>query len=203
MIEHPSLVCTCRDPDKVYVNWGDVDHRWWVHTECGRPVEPWLRSLGDKMLNYFRGGEQDGKAYATSTLLDHQYLMEGYSWTPEVIISKKTGDTARVWRHASLPSDLATVIDQDRHDLVTIKQDDRRMPTMEKRRKALKISREKLAEMVGMSHAQIQRIESNGVRTTDEERQRIYDALDQLEGERTHKLWAATSSGSAAKTADG
>lgn len=182
MVAKP-LVCTCPDPDKHrYVNLGDVDHRWWVHVLCLKPREPWLRSLGDKMLNFFRGGDLDGKAYATSTLLDHQYLIEGYRWVPEVIISKTTQDTARVWLHESLPDGTPIVIDQDQHDLVTVKQEDNGVATLERRRKALKLSREKLGELTGLTHAQIQRIEANGVRTTDSERQLIIDMLDQLEG---------------------
>lgn len=180
MVASP-LVCTCHVKDPKYVNLGNADHRWWVHIDCQKPYEAWLRSLGDDMLNFFRGGDLDGKAYATSTLLDHQYLIAEYRWTPDVIISKKTGDTARVWLHESIPDDVEIVIDQDRHDLKTVRQKDRPMQTMERRRKALKMSRERLAELVGMSHAQIQRIESNGVRTTDEERRRIYDVLDRLE----------------------
>lgn len=136
------------------------------------------------MLNYFRGGPLDGYAYATSTLLERQDLMEGYRWVPKVIVSKKNDDTARVWLHETLRDDVVIVTDHERHDLVTIEQEDRRMPTMVKRRKDLKLSRERLAELVGMTSAQVQRIESNGVRTTEEERNRVYGALDQLESAR-------------------
>ena len=176
------LVCT--HPDARYVNKGDIDHRWWVCIECGKPDEAWFRSLGDKMLMFFRGGPIDGYAYAMSTLLERQDLMEGYRWTPKVIVSKKNNDTARVWLHESLPDDAEIVVDHDRHDLVTIEQEDRRMPTIERRRKDLKLSREKLGELVGLTQSQIQRIEASGPRSTDDELRKINDVLDRLEAAR-------------------
>jgi DNA-binding XRE family transcriptional regulator len=133
------------------------------------------------MLNFFRGGPIDGYAYDTSTLLQYQDLVLEYRWVPKVIISKKNDDTARVWLHDSLPDDAVIVVDQDRHDLLTIEQEDRRVPTIEKRRKELKLSREGLGDLVGMTHAQIQRIEQGGPRTTDAERRQIEDVLDRLE----------------------
>ena len=180
----PSLVCTCKESAPM-INLGDVDHRWWVHIICGRPDEYWLRSLGDTMLNFFRGGPIDGYAYPTSTLFRRQDLMAGYRWVPKVIISKKNDDTARVWLHESLPDDAVIVVDQDRHDLLTIEQEDRRMPTIERRRKDLKLSREALGDLTGLTHAQIQRIEQDGPRTTDDERRRVNDVLDRLEDARS------------------
>jgi hypothetical protein len=136
------------------------------------------------MLNYFRGGDLDGKAYALSTLLDHQYLMDGYRWTSEVIISKVTGASARVWRHDSL-NDAVAAVDQGRDDLVTEKQEVRNGPTIAERRDRLGISRSRLAELAGhgMTHAKIMRIEQDGVRTTDEERAIVNGALDQIENQ--------------------
>jgi hypothetical protein len=136
------------------------------------------------MLNFFRGGPIDGFAYATSTLLARQDLMEGYRWISKVIVSKKNDDTARVWLYQDLPDDVEIVLDHDRHDLVTIEQEDRRMPTMEKRRTELRLSRDKLAELAGLKGSQISRIERNGPRTTDQERQAINDVLDRLEAAR-------------------
>jgi hypothetical protein len=178
-----ALVCTCLDHLPL-VNKGDDDALWWVHAICGKPIEAWLRARGDQMLLFFRGGPMDGYAYAMSTVLEHPELVEGYRWIPKMIVSKKNDDTARVWLHESLPDDAEIVLDHERHDLVTIEQEDRAMPTMEKRRRDLKLSRERLGELAGLTPAQVQRIESNGVRTTDEERRSINDVLDRLEAAR-------------------
>jgi hypothetical protein len=181
-----SMVCTCRNPDPPFVNLGGrLDgERFWVHALCRKPREGWLRSLGDAMLNYFRGGDLDGRAYATSTLLDHQELMEGYRWTSEVIVSKITNATARVWRHESIYGEYPLIT--DRADLETRKQEDRKpMPTILERREALGVSRQRVADVAGngMTHAKVWRIEHDGPRTTDEEREIIYDALDQIAAE--------------------
>jgi hypothetical protein len=138
------------------------------------------------MLNYFRGGDLDGKAYALSTLLDHQYLMDGYRWTSEVIISKVTGASARVWRHETLDDAEKAIAEIDRKlDLEVQKQEVRNGPTIAERRDRLGISRSRLAELAGhgMTHAKIMRIEQDGVRTTDEERAIVNGALDQIENQ--------------------
>lgn len=181
------MVCTCRPADPPFVNLGGESNgsRWWIHVQCGKPREHWVRSLGDKMLNYFLGGELDGKAYALTTLLEHQEIMEGYSWTPEVITSKITGATARVWRHQSLDSDVEYDLYGDREDLTTERQEERPMPSIEERRKGLGISRQKLADAAGLTHAKIYRIEHDGVRTTEDERKIVNDALDRVEAERS------------------
>ena len=183
------MVCSCviTDPH-AFKNLREEDdqdgERWWVHIICGKPREKWLRSLGDVMLNYFRGGELDGKAYATSTLLEHQELMDGYRWTSEVITSKITGATARVWRHHDLDEFEVYTPNQDQDDLVTERQEERPMPTIEERRIELGVSRQKLADEAGMTHAKIYRIGHDGVRTTEEERRVVNEALDRIQAKR-------------------
>jgi len=75
--------------------------QWWVCAECGKPRIWWLQAKGgDKVLNFFRGGHLDGQAYLTSDLLHTNALplrVHEYDWTPEVIVSEKTGASARVW----------------------------------------------------------------------------------------------------------
>lgn len=175
-----SMVCTCSDSSIAdgYANLGvGYADRWWVHVGCRRPKESWLRSMGDDMLNYFVGGPLSGNAYATSTVLDHQDLMEGYHWTPEVVTSQKTGQTARVWKHDSHEAEQ----DQRDADLVTTTQEERPMATIAERRKGLKLSRQRLADLAGLSHSKIWRIENDGARTTDEERAAVNNALSKFE----------------------
>ena len=174
------FVCRCRHPQPPYDNLGaSYDGRWWVHRECGLPKEAWLRSMGDMMINFFRGGSLDGSAYATSSLLDHPSLMDGYHWTPEVMVSQKTGATARVWEHESLGSD--PLAEAQSSGSAAPQGEDGEMSSLKERREALKVSRAKVAEEAGLTSAKIYRIETGGKRTTDEEVQQVSDALGRLE----------------------
>jgi hypothetical protein len=185
------MVCACsidktKPTERPFVNVGTgYDSRWWVHNVCGKPDEAWLRSLGDDLLNFFQGGALDQRAYATSTLLDHQELMEGYRWTPEVLTSQNTGATARVWKHESvLDGQVAADAAQDQSDLVSTQQEERPMATLADRRKKLKISREVLAQEAGLTHSKVWRIEQEDGRTKPEEIKIVSDALDRLESKR-------------------
>lgn len=187
-----TMVCGCKIDvmktiESPYVNLGaSYDSRWWVHRDCGKPNEAWLRSLGDDMLNFFQGGPLDSNAYATSTLLDHQHLMEEYRWTPEVLTSQTTGATARVWKHASVKdSDVAADQPQDRDDLVSTTQEERPMATIADRRKQLKISRAVLANEAGLTHSKVYRIEQEDGKTTPDEIKTVSEALDRLAAQRS------------------
>jgi hypothetical protein len=186
-----SALCECRDNGRLtFTNLGDGSNAWWVHVGCGKPRESKLRTLGDAMINVFVGGDLDKKVYALSTILDHLFMIDGYRWTLEVIIikiPKPRSDewrsvSARVWRHESVSDDIPA-IDQDRKDVAIERQDAREGPTIAERREKLGVSRARLAELAGndMTHAKIQRIEQDGVRTTAEERAIVNAALDQLE----------------------
>ena len=198
-----SWLCTCvvdvtKITESPYVNLGTgYDARWWVHHVCGKPNEYWVRSLGDDMLNFFRGGDLDGKAYATSTLLDHRDLMVGYRWTPEVLTSQATGATARVWKHESVSDGAVATAPQDQSDLVTTTQEERPMATLADRRTKLKISRTVLAEEAGLTHSKIYRIEQENGKTTKEEIKQVSDALDRLEAKRSNGQEKGVESGAA------
>ena len=169
-----SMLCAHSDTLMVNLRGNDLEgERWWVCSECGKPREDWLRSLGDVMLNYFEGGDQDGKAYTTSILLDHQYLMEGYNWTPKVMISEKVpGATARVWLYQDETDRTIAAID---HEL------DKTMTQLEERRKALGVSRALVADQAGLTLGVLTRIEHGGPRTKPAEIKIVNDALDQIE----------------------
>ena len=166
----------CPHPDTLAINLRGNDlegERWWVCSVCGKPREEWLRSLGDVMLNYFKGGDLDGRAYATSTLLDHQYLMEGYNWSPDVMISDKVpGATARVWLYQDETDRAIAAID---HEL------DKTMTQLEERRKSLGVSRALVADQAGLTLGVLTRIEHGGPRTKPDEIKIVNDALDQIE----------------------
>gem|GEM_PF-5423117 len=157
------------------------------------------------MLNFFRGGPLDGAAYQTSTMLDASEGELGwtnqlaeYVWTPDVIVSDKTGSSARVWVHnTQVPPDLAEKLRQTarktpaaspsgnaakagssgpaQHD------EENRMATLEDRRKSLKLSRKQVATQADITESKVYRIEKEGAKTTDEEKTAVSEALDALE----------------------
>ena len=143
------------------------------------------------MLNFFRGGPLDGNAYTTSTLLrrDQGPLpIEDYHWTPEVIVSEKTGASARVWTHKTLPApQLAPGQPQHQHRQENNPMADATSATdLENRRKAAKISRKQLSDKTGLSQAVIYRVErGESKRTTDEETTTYLAGLAELESAAT------------------
>lgn len=178
------LTCTCRDQSPPYTNLattGGYDGRWWVHDACGLPTMPWLKSLGDDMLNLFLDGPRDGKAYATSTLIEEQSLMEGYHWTPEVKTSPTTGASARVWRFGPRPDrqeeppppPREPSLSPDREDQPKKEKDTMAEATttneLKDLRTAAKISRKQLSDVSGLTQAKIARIETGSSRNTEEE----------------------------------
>lgn len=190
-----SIVCDCGKYD-AYTNLGlgtGVD--WWVHSACGRPTEAWLRAQGDEMLNYFRGGPLDGQAHETSTMLNSSHggpqwtrQLAEYRWTSEVIVSERTGKSARVWIHASSPESSEAepvnahvgdtdVKNEEKEPIMATKKD---VP-LEERRKEMKVSRAKVAEQAGLTPAVVYRIEKGGGKTTDEEIESVSAALDALD----------------------
>lgn len=199
-----NVTCDCATGKKSFINLGTTENQWWVHAACGKPMRAWLTARGVSMLNYFRGGPLDGTAYSTETMLDAEAGGPGwtaqlaeYKWTPDIIISEKTGASARVWLHQSLapaeepapetpdpqaegqatadvgPTESAT------HEEVAIMAEQ----TLEDRRKALKLSRKQVSVKSGVSEAKVARIEKQGERTTEEEIKTLSDALDALEKE--------------------
>ena len=129
------------------------------------------------MLNYFRGGPHDGAAYQTSTLLDAtqgRVSITEYKWTPEIIVSEKTGSSARVW----LWKQLIVEGTDEPVGTTTVLEDNDTANDLTARRNALKLSRGQLAEMTGLTQAKIARIEKGGPRTTPDEMAILSDALD-------------------------
>ena len=197
-----SLVCECGGPQG-FTNLGHgTDAQWWVHAECGKPTKPWLASQGDDMLNFFRGGPLDGSAYATSTLLDNTQgglgftaQLASYKWTPEVIVSDKTGMSARVWVHESLPAAKKTasarpapspaaagpsgpVLNQEGAEMA------KKEMSYEDRRKAGGFSRNQVAEASGLSVSVVYRVEKGeSKKTTEEEVAALVAGLEKLEAE--------------------
>jgi DNA-binding XRE family transcriptional regulator len=140
------------------------------------------------MLNLFRGGQLDGMVYETKTLITSINLsVQGYTWTPEVVVSEKTGAKARVWifgpqdSQQDGPAEEGTdagpssdVRPEGGHQMADV--------SLEERRKNLKLSRQQLADEAGLTPAKVYRIERGGGRTTEEETQGLADVLTKLEG---------------------
>jgi len=206
-----SLVCQCEGPAG-FTNMGHgLTTQWWVHGACGRPTEPWVRAQGEDVLNYFRGGPWDGTAYTTSALLEGSdpervrwvAAINEYVWTPEVIISEKTGASARVWIHKSLPQNVevplhkqapaptpaangtATAATSSQEGATTMAKKTVPPPpstdNLEDRRKAGGFSRAQVAEAAGITVSKVYRIEKGGARTTEEETAAVTAALASLE----------------------
>lgn len=151
------------------------------------------------MLNFFRGGPLDGTAYTTSTLLDGSQGGPGwtaqlaeYKWTPEVVVSEKTGASARVWVHHTLapadPMPQPAVSTQaaagpssaapSEEGATMAKKNEQ---TLEDRRKAGGFSRNQVAEASGLTVSKVYRIEKGGARTTEEEVATLTAGLEKLE----------------------
>lgn len=131
------------------------------------------------MLNFFRGGPLDGSAYDTSTLLNTPDVpITRYKWTSEVIESKVTGRSARVWIFdeslEEKTSKPAGAIKQERGTEMS-------ETNLAERRTAAKVSRSKLSEVSGLTQAKIARIERGSTKTTDEETKAYNDGLAKLE----------------------
>lgn len=205
-----SVTCECPAPSG-FTNLGNIDsYQWWVHASCGRPTEPWLRAQGEDVLNFFKGGPLDGKAYSTSALLDATdpghvawvtQLLE-YQWTPDVVVSPKTGMSARVWLHSSLAPVLQvnetaqapvsasaaagppSPASSEEGNEMAAKKKTEAAPTgtLEDRRKTGGFSRNQVADKAGLSVAVVYRVEK-GVsgKTTAEETAAVTSALDALE----------------------
>lgn len=149
------------------------------------------------MLNFFRGGPLDGHAYETRTLLESAHGREEwssqvaqYKWTPEVIVSQKTGASARVWVHGPMaaqitaPQPAATVAPGGGSSAPsTYEGADMAEQNLEDRRKAGGFSRNQVAEAAGLTVAKVYRIEKASARTTEEETAQLVAALDKLEAE--------------------
>lgn len=196
-----SLVCECGGKSG-FTNLGHgYDQQWWVCAACQSPTKPWLAAQGDDMLNFFRGGPLDGTAYTTSTLLDGSQGGPGwtaqlaeYKWTPEVVVSEKTGASARVWVHKSQapadPMPQPAVSTQaaagqsspapNEEGATMAKKNEQ---TLEDRRKAGGFSRNQVAEATGLTVSKVYRIEKGGARTTEEETAQLVAGLDKLEAD--------------------
>lgn len=88
-----------------FTNRGTLQNPWWVCAFCLKPTERWFLSLGDDVLNFFRGGPVDGYVTTTKFLLSTEGLrvpVALYSWTHELITSPTTGKVARVWVYHSM-----------------------------------------------------------------------------------------------------
>lgn len=195
-----------------FTNIGPPTYEWWVCAHCRKPTAAWLLAQGETVLNYFRGGPADSLAYETKFLLldpaAKDVPVQQYKWTPEIIVSAKTGAEARVWAYigeSAAAQDAAAVqdiggssADEDvtgGHDDMTAKKapaaakpaaakpaktDDAAGPLLE-RRTTGKFSRAQVAEAAGITVAQVYRIEKGGSRTTDEETANVTSALESLE----------------------
>jgi len=196
-----SISCRCTTNKDGFTNLGvGTDQEWWVHAQCGRPTDGWLREQGDEVLNYFKGGPLDGRAYLTAQLLSRGAMslpIIEYSWTPDTVTSQKTGATARVWIHkdsATAEQGAAEAVEETASSQGDA--DAGETPhhggnthmsntgtSLRERRDALKISRPQFAEKLGSTPSKVYRIETDGKRTTDEERAAYAALLDQLEAE--------------------
>ena len=149
------------------------------------------------MLNFFRGGPLDGSAYSTSTLLDGTQgetgfttMLSEYKWTPEVVVSQKTGASARVWVHRSLPVQEPVKQQADagptgaapsQEGIVSMAKKNEQ--SLEDRRKAGKFSRNQVAQASGLTVSKVYGVEKNGARVTDDERAQYAEGLGKLEAE--------------------
>jgi hypothetical protein len=206
------VTCTCEGPSG-FTNLGDsIENQWWVHASCGLPTKPWLEAQDDDMLNFFRGGPLDGTAYSTNQLLsvpinthpEFAASIAEYRWTPEVVISPKTGASARVWLHQSIapaPAPPRTPVKkvaggqpipapaQEGTDNMAPKKSAAVPPPppvavdedLHARRVAGGFSRNQVAEAAGLTSPKIGRIEKGGGRTTPEEMAQVAAALAKLE----------------------
>lgn len=128
-----------------------------MHVQCQRPSAAWLwAKQEDGVLNFFRGGPMDGQAYETTVLLTPNAAalpLDAYRWSAEKIQSQVTGAFARVWLHDSIPMETpapppAAVAGENNYMA---------------RRKALKLSRDALAELAGTNSSQVWRLEKDMV----------------------------------------
>lgn len=103
---NPDFVCDSLSHGE-YTNLGaGTPVQWWVCAKCRKPKRWWVEAAkGVSVLNYFRGGHLDGQVYKTSDLIHANAIplkISEYDWTPEVIVSQRTGESARVWVHRGL-----------------------------------------------------------------------------------------------------
>jgi hypothetical protein len=191
---------------KGFSNRGDGKNQWWVCSQCGLPTEQWLRAQGDDVLNMFCGGPIDGYVYTTTLLLSVEGLripVAQYVWTPEIIVSEKTGRAARVWRfqpgegpgnvalagNTTIPISGAVKNMSETPESTVNHEAAAAAPVSEPidtadlrpRREALKASRTQVAVEAGVTVAQLYRIETGGKRTTAEEAKTVRDAIERLE----------------------
>jgi DNA-binding transcriptional regulator YiaG len=162
------------------------------------------------VLNYFKGGPMDGRAYLTAALLSRgamQLPIPEYRWTPDTITSQKTGAVARVWVHQSVDTSadvqgaatseepvaapVATDTGETQHNGGTPSMSNITGASLRERRDALKISRPQLAEKLGTTPSKLYRIEADGARTTAEEKAAVDQLLTSLEGGTTDAPVAA------------
>lgn len=176
------MICGCSHQKVGFTDGGDG---FWVCGECGNPTLLYLERQGDELLNLFKGGPLDGKAYETTVLLTAKGLPElgEYVWTPEKVTSQSTGRVARVWNHRTVP--VVAVVEQpvrpaEKKERNTMSQEVVETDLLV-RRKALGLSRKKLAELVGTTEAKVWRIETGGTRTTEEEKLAYASGLDSFE----------------------
>lgn len=170
-----ALHCTCGGGGAGFTNLGEgTTHEWWVCARCHKPAKQWWEAQ-EQMLNFFRGGPIDGYAYETAVLLSHDALtipsLERYRWTPEIVVSQKTGARARVWVFDGAQTEPAQpeFVPEGNQYLT--------------RRKALKLSRGELAELSGVNTSQITRLEV-GMPIKAGTEQQIEQILAKLEADR-------------------
>lgn len=190
-----SIFCRCQrgsGGNQGFSNLGAPGHHWWVHAECGKPTIAFLEGSDSTMLNFFRGGSMDGNCYATNTLCEPDALalpITEYHWTPEVVVSAKTGAKARVWLHNSLrtPDKVDNVPGQSEAPETSsstggnnVSDIETRATGLVARRKELKLSRTPVSEASGFTVAQVARIETGGKRTTAEELDKLEATLNSL-----------------------